>query len=117
MFPQEIVISFPVVTRVTTLETKTACVKNIVIQKSSNQSPAGWDDLTSTGTCVCACVCVRVRFRARVSLCVSVCVCVCVCVMKTLMIVGMAYPCCLLRFLLLFFVFCRAQPFRRPGAA
>ncbi|EGD81592.1 hypothetical protein PTSG_02307 [Salpingoeca rosetta] len=48
MYPQEIVITFPAATRVTTLETKSACIKNIVIQKSSNQSPAGWDDLTST---------------------------------------------------------------------
>eukprot|EP00043_Microstomoeca_roanoka_P013471 m.131915 g.131915 ORF g.131915 m.131915 type:complete len:139 (+) comp15761_c0_seq2:240-656(+) len=48
MFPQEIVISFPVATRVTSLETKTACVKQLVIQKSANQTPAGWDDLTTT---------------------------------------------------------------------
>eukprot|EP00049_Salpingoeca_infusionum_P018664 m.358232 g.358232 ORF g.358232 m.358232 type:complete len:145 (+) comp18078_c0_seq1:207-641(+) len=47
MYPQEIVITFPVATRITAIETKTAAIKTLVIQKSANQAPVGWEEIAS----------------------------------------------------------------------
>ena len=47
-FPQEIVITLSAPMRITSLETRTAGVRHMTIQKSTTETPSGWDDIRVT---------------------------------------------------------------------